>query len=70
LNGPKSSRCGKPFNNTVCSINPADWAANSTLERKQSGPCCSGGGWCGDTDAHCEGGLDFREITKGTFPDT
>ena len=66
LDGKDSSRCGKEFNNAICSINQTDWAANATLSRKKNGPCCSQAGWCGDTDGHCEAGLDFRSISEGT----
>lgn len=36
-------RCGAGFNDFVCGFWP-------------QGTCCSSGGWCGDTDAHCGDG--------------
>ena len=67
LDGVDTGRCGKPFNFAACSIKPEEWIANNTLMRKDNGPCCSLGGWCGLTDGHCEPGTDFREISEGIF---
>ena len=67
LDGAESGHCGKAYNFATCSIKPEEWSANSTLMRKENGPCCSMGGWCGETDGHCGAGVDFREISEGIF---
>ena len=38
-----NGRCGAGFHDFIC----GNW---------EQGPCCSAGGWCGDSDAHCGSG--------------
>ena len=60
LNGPDYHRCGRDFNYARCSVNPSDWSTNAP----QNGPCCSASSFCGSTSAHCDSGIDFREIVS------
>ena len=71
LSGENYHRCGPKFNFATCSLKPADW----TVKQPHNGPCCSPNNYCGETAAHCDRGVDFRElfstdtfqVKRGTF---
>ncbi|KAF4539939.1 Carbohydrate esterase family 4 protein [Lasiodiplodia theobromae] len=60
-------RCGSAFNNSVCSTTagPNDFAAFGVFEY---GSCCSVGGFCGNSDAHC--GRTCQSGCNGTNSET
>lgn len=56
-------RCGPDFNNSVCSVNQADWR----IRKPWNGPCCSPGGYCGTTPDHCDcavGCINFKKMVE------
>lgn len=45
-----SGNCGPKYSNAGCNPN--------------TNYCCSSGGWCGNTDDHCNGGIDYRTFLE------
>ncbi|KAF2138874.1 uncharacterized protein K452DRAFT_300929 [Aplosporella prunicola CBS 121167] len=57
-------RCGKEFNNSVCSSNvSAD--AFAMYGVYNYGACCSSGGFCGGTSEHCEAAQGCQNGCRG-----
>lgn len=58
-------RCGKNFK----MFNGASYECNPKLSGPKKGPCCSGAGYCGDTDSHCtcDTCVDYSK-TPDTYP--
>ncbi|CAH1780725.1 unnamed protein product [Owenia fusiformis] len=53
-------RCGPAFNNLECPINSTIPGWGPTVHH-----CCSRGGWCGNTEAHCSG-INYRRLYAPT----
>merc|ERR1711892_436565 len=58
-------RCGKNFK----MFNGAPYQCNPKLSGPRKGPCCSGAGYCGDTESHCscDSCVDYSK-TPDTYP--